>query len=321
MAITGPRRGLTTLQWIGAVAVVVVLFCGGFIWAILSYWAGNVPIEFYGIAVDQYDRPLPNEPVIVEISTYGLFPPHGPGYRNEYKREIVLTTDQGGRFFLKESGAAITDVHIGDASRLGGWVADEFDRLWVYDATWSLGNPIAHPNPEKPVKFRVWKDPLDEPAVSWIFCRRENLDSGSNEIAFWDRERPFLYVDKDRVDIEIRFSTAKERISKLEQMKILGRNGTRVSESTRDMPTQAPLNDYKQSVVVDIPEPGNSLKWSTLREAYLVCELKNHGGYCVVRLTLQHSRGGYRLIVAYRADKSGSRELNSPPAIETVLLP
>jgi hypothetical protein len=106
---------------------------------------GNVPINFYGHVVDQNGDPVAGATVKLEAQA---------NYFDENRSEqkpYKLETDQNGGFSLIGAYGAI--ITVSSIEKEGFELSKKTERHYSYTVPADF-----HPNPEKPVVFRMWKN-------------------------------------------------------------------------------------------------------------------------------------------------------------------
>lgn len=108
----------------------------------------NQPIEFYGLVIDQDERPLAG--VKVALSAMHAIEAL-PGVQGSRSEEIVRVTDGTGRFSL--SGVSGNDVSVKSVELAGYELSPKIKRGFSYYGTQDIHKPDA----QAPVVFRMWK--------------------------------------------------------------------------------------------------------------------------------------------------------------------
>jgi len=108
----------------------------------------NQPIEFYGLVIDQDERPLSGVKIVLSAmhAIEAL-----PGVRGSHSEEIVRVTDSTGRFSL--TGASGNDVSVKSIELPGYELSPKTKRGFSYYGTQDIHKPEA----QAPVVFHMWK--------------------------------------------------------------------------------------------------------------------------------------------------------------------
>jgi hypothetical protein len=113
--------------------------------------AKNVPVNFYGIVVDQESQPIPGVQVKMNVRHSEYFP--SQGIASTYPKAQTVT-DSGGHFsWTGETGDALT---IETVSKTGYVISPKFPRNF---------SPPSN-GPESPVIIRMWKERAKESLIS-----------------------------------------------------------------------------------------------------------------------------------------------------------
>jgi hypothetical protein len=117
---------------------------------------GNVPIEFYGKVIDQDGNPLASAKVAFELQV-GHMTSETKGYVS--RNRITLQTDQSGQFSI--NGTKGIHLILQSVEEPGCELSKKTERWFSYNES----GAIFHPDPSKPVIFKMWKKAGKEPLV------------------------------------------------------------------------------------------------------------------------------------------------------------
>jgi hypothetical protein len=111
-----------------------------------------VPIEFYGLVIDQNSNPVPDAKINATILQLHANP-NSPLWTEEKEIPMKAETDEEGHFVIQ--GMKGSSLHIDSVKKAGYQLSPKNKSLYVYYAT-SI-EPF-HPNSQNPVIIKMWKE-------------------------------------------------------------------------------------------------------------------------------------------------------------------
>jgi hypothetical protein len=111
----------------------------------------NVPIEFFGLVVDQDGRPIPGVKVTMSIRTTKE---PMPGVLNDVFEQSVVISDMQGRFALTNAKGALLSV---TALEKDGYEASAKSLNRAHYWYWIDPSAVFHPDAAKPEVFHMWR--------------------------------------------------------------------------------------------------------------------------------------------------------------------
>lgn len=274
--------------------------------------SSNMPIQFYGLVLDQDNNPIPGVKVTLSIRTTKETM---PGAIHDEFEEPVVSTDGQGRFAITDAQGALLSVKSLDKA---GYEASEKSLNRAHYWYWRDPQDVFHPDPAKPEVFRMWKKMGAETLV------RKGI---GHAIPYNGSPTTFdLIEDRAATPGDLRVTLVRDpqqihwgQINFEWTVTIEAVDGG-VIESSDEQMYGAPADGYQSTVVIHMP--ADDPHWTDTKNVALYLKLR--GGKYYGRAELKFMVGSDRpttpfSITSY-VNPSGSRNLEYDP-LQGVLLP
>jgi hypothetical protein len=262
----------------------------------------NVPIQFYGVVLDQDDQPIPGVKVTLSIRT--AQEPLPGAIRDEFVK-VTLTTDPQGKFSITDAKGALLTMKSIEKEGYEASVQAVNRGYWY----WRSEELIHHPDAGKPEVFRMWKKAGAERLVRKGISaplRYDGLAATFNLVG--DQAADDLRVTLTRNPRQI---TLGQR--NYEWTFTIEVPGGGLIESQAEQMYRAPAEGYQPRLVFQMP--ADAKEWADEKTFELYLKLRNGGAYgrATVKVLVGSDRQTTPFYITSYINPSGSRNLEYDP--------